>query len=117
EGGSFLKLPQGLPTLHHSAKIDITDPFPAHDKESMWTARVRSTVISYSHGGSFQAQLPCICKQNDATRPTGLGEADRQVFPGEALGIYRLSQFRAKPSSPCGMKMTIAIKMIPTGMR
>src|SRR5262249_11935558 len=30
---------------------------------------------------------------------------------------HRLSTPRAKPSNPRGMKMTIAIKMIPTGMR
>jgi hypothetical protein len=29
----------------------------------------------------------------------------------------RLSQRRAKPSKPCGMKITIAMKMIPTGIR
>src|SRR6266567_186921 len=28
---------------------------------------------------------------------------------------YSLSQRRAKPSSPCGMKITIATKMTPTG--
>src|SRR5947209_147366 len=30
---------------------------------------------------------------------------------------YRFSHRRMKPSSPCGMKMTMAMKMSPTGMR
>src|SRR5262245_53957501 len=30
---------------------------------------------------------------------------------------YRLSQRRMKPSRPCGMKITMAMKIMPTGMR
>ena len=41
----------------------------------------------------------------------------RHAFAGMAGGNYRLSQRRANPRSPCGMKITIAMKMMPTGIR
>jgi hypothetical protein len=31
--------------------------------------------------------------------------------------FYRLSHLRAKPSRPCGMKMMMAMKMKPSGIR
>jgi hypothetical protein len=30
---------------------------------------------------------------------------------------YRFSRSRMKPSNPCGMKMTMAMKITPSGMR
>jgi hypothetical protein len=55
---------------------------------------------------------PDGAQRNPGTAHPGLGFA-----PSGLRSIQRLSQFRANPSSPCGMKMTIAMKMIPTGMR
>src|SRR5262249_16064167 len=42
-----------------SAKIDITDPFPLHDKESMLACGAGWTVSQCSNGGPLQAQQPC----------------------------------------------------------
>ena len=50
-GGIFSKVPQCLPrrahTLPHNAKFDITDAFPHHDKESMWT--MGAAVLRYGN--------------------------------------------------------------------
>ena len=52
----------------------------------------------------------------------GLHRADR-VGPNPPIHArafcqrYRFNQRRAKPSNPCGMKITMAMKMMPTVMR
>ena len=43
--------------------------------------------------------------------------ADYATLIRPTVGPYRLSHRRAKPSKPCGRKMTMAMKMMPTGMR
>ena len=56
------------------------------------------------------------------TPPTKNPTVAPSIPPGGAVrdvtnNSYWLSQRRMNPSSPCGMKITIAMKMSPTGMR
>ena len=39
------------------------------------------------------------------------------TLPAAEMSTHLLSQRRANPSSPCGMKITMAMKMMPTGIR
>ena len=50
-----------------------------------------------------------------------VGTADRvnasHEYQGRLCPPYRFSHRRAKPSNPCGRKITMAMKMMPSGIR
>ena len=69
-------------------------------------AGVRELIVEILELHEFRGAPPA--RSGECARP------DRGVGAGRG---YWLSRRRRKPSSPCGRKITISVKMRPTGIR
>ena len=94
------------------ADVNICAPSGGHGSiAGSWTVR-----CGFVHAGA--SRVPWREHHSVSTeRQMAISQARLNTSRGPRQSNYRLSHRRMNPSSPCGRKITIAMKMRPTGIR